>query len=102
MEDPGAATQDHVVLSAKVISEAGARIEFLLRTVQYLRRKGLKLVAKATDQIEIAPHLPGVLEIKTNMVVRSFTLVKVQNYGGNLLSPDTCVLDGRPGVGRRR
>src|SRR5260370_33391580 len=61
MEDPCAAAQNNVVLSAKVIGEAGSRIEFFLRTVQHLGRKCFELVAEPVDQIDNGPYLPSVM-----------------------------------------
>src|SRR5580765_6180071 len=86
MEDPGATAQDHVVLAAKVVGKAGARIKFSFGTVQHVGRKSFKLIAQAIVQIQISSDLPGMLKIETAIIMRRLTFRLISHRVGNSLS----------------
>ena len=53
MEESSAAANHHVVLAAKVVGKASARIEFRLGAIQYVGWKRFKLIAQAGVQSQI-------------------------------------------------
>jgi len=59
-----AATQDNVVLGAKAVSKAGARIELLVLFAQQFGGESFKLVAQAVIQGQIFNRAPVVLQIQ--------------------------------------
>src|SRR6266704_3063799 len=64
VEDSAAATQDNVVLGAKAVSKAGARIELLVLFAQQFGGESFKLVAQAVIQGQIFNRAPVVLQIQ--------------------------------------
>ncbi len=86
MKEPGTTTQHYVVLAAKVIGKASARIELCFRTIQNVGWKSLKLVAQASVKSQVAFDLPRILDVQSAIVVRSFSFRLVADGAGDSLS----------------
>ena len=87
VENSCAGAQHHVVLAAKVIGKASARIEFRLGAIQHVRGKSLKLVSQAKVHAQIAAGLPGVLEIQPAVIVRRLSLRLIADGAAEFFVP---------------